>query len=142
MGTEYGRDWRIKVGDGETSETFSVIAGEQSFDWARTSKEIDETTKDDGIYGSTGFGSQSITISVNGKLKLPDEDGLERLAAVAKTHPPICTVEITKGSVVKFKGSVSVGNFSTTHPDDEVCTWKCDLKNHGAPTTDNLGASS
>jgi hypothetical protein len=72
MGTERGLDWRIQIGDGGGPEVFTNIGGEISFDWKRSSEEIDESTKDDGIYGSTSYGQQKIMISVNGNLKLPD----------------------------------------------------------------------
>ena len=141
MGTEYGSTWRVEVGDGQTTESFLTIGGEVSFDWERSSKEIDTSSKDDGAYASSGYGSQSVTITPNGKLKLPDP-GLQRLVALSKLQPPIGNIKVVKGAVVKYSGSMSVGNLSTTHPNDDVCTWKCTLKLAAAPTVDDLGASS
>lgn len=139
MGTEYGKDWRIKIGDGAVPEVFTPIGGETSFDWKRSSQEIDLSDKDSGVYGSSSYGQQKITISVSGNVKLPDV-GLEKAADVAKSAPPEVTVQITKGATVKFEGLVGVGNFSTSHGKDGPVTYSFDLSNIGAPTTDDLGA--
>jgi hypothetical protein len=139
MGTERGLDWRIQIGDGGGPEVFTNIGGEISFDWKRSSEEIDESTKDDGIYGSTSFGQQKISITANGNVKVPDT-GLSALATASKASPPEVNVKIVKGATVKFAGKVAVGNFSTTHNKTGPVTWSCDLMNVGAPTTDNLMA--
>ncbi len=141
MATEQGADWRIEIGDGESgSEGFDPIGGEISFDWGRTSTEQDESTKDDGVYGSTSFGQQKINIRANGNLKLPDP-GISRASTVAKTTRE-ANVRIVKGAIVKFAGPVGIGNFSTTHPKDGPATWSFDMVNRGAPTIDNLGATA
>lgn len=141
MGTEYGKDWRIHIGDGEEAETFTAIGGETSFDWKRSSQEIDESTKDDGMYGSTSYGQQKITFSVAGNVKLPDA-GLQRAATVSKSAPPEVTIRAMKGAVVKYEGRVAIGNFSTTHPKDGPVTYTFDMANKGAPEVDDLGATA
>lgn len=139
MATERGADWRIEVKD--TGTEFDPIGGEISFDWSRSSNEIDESTKDDGMYGSTSYGQQKITFRVNGNVKLPDP-GLTRIASVAKTSPPETIIRVTKGAIVKFEGPVAVGNFSTTHPKDGAVTYTFDMANKGAPTVDDFGAAA
>lgn len=141
MGTEYGKGWRIHIGDGEGVEAFTPIGGELSFEWSRTSNEIDESSKDDGDYGSTGYGAKKISFSVNGNLKLPDP-GLERADEVAKASIPEVNLKVLKGAIVKFAGKVSIGNFSTTHPKEGPCTYSFNMANKGAPTVDNLGAAA
>lgn len=141
MAKEFGKNWRVKIGDGEVSEAFDTIGGEVGFEWSRSSKEIDTSTKDDGQYATRGYGRQTVTIRVNGKVSLPD-DGLERAAEVAKSATPEVNVQITKGAVVKFEGLMAIGNFSTSHPDDDVCTYSFDLSTAEAPETDDLGATS
>jgi predicted secreted protein len=140
MATERGADWRIEV-KGTGAEEFHPIGGEISFDWSRSSNEIDESTKDDGQYGSTSYGQQKISIRANGNVKLPDP-GLSRIAAVSKTSPPETVVRIVKGEIVKFEGPVAVGNFSTTHPKDGPVTYTFDMANKGAPTVDDFGAAA
>jgi predicted secreted protein len=142
MGKEYGKDWRVEIGDGATpTEAFTPIGGEVSFDWSRSSKEIDLSSKDDGQYAATGYGQQSVQVSVNGKVSLPDT-GLEAASDLAKAATPVGNMRIVKGAIVKYEGAMAIGNFSTTHPNDEVCTWKFDLKSAAAPTVDDLGAAA
>lgn len=140
MGTERGLDWRIQIGDGATPEVFTNIGGEISFDWKRSSQEQDESTKDDGIYGSSSFGQQKITFSVNGNVKLPDA-GLEAAFAASKASPPEVNVKVVKGAIVKYAGLVAIGNFSSSFPKDGSATYSFDMVNVGAPTTDDLGAT-
>jgi len=139
MGVEYGKDWRINIGDGEETEAFDVLGGEGSFDWSRQSDEIDLSSKDDGVYKSSSYGQQAITFSVSGKVKLPD-DGLERASEVAKTSPPEVNIKVMKGTIVKYAGKVGIGNFSASFPGDGPATYTFEMKNVGAPTTDDLGA--
>lgn len=141
MGSIYGKDVRIEIGDGASGEAFDQIGGEVSFDWTRSSKEIDLSSKDDGAYAASGYGSQSVTLSINGKLKLPDT-GLERAAAVAKTVPPTCNIRVSRGAITLYEGLMSVGNFSTSFPNDETATYKFEAKSAAAPTIDDLGATS
>lgn len=137
MATERGADWRIEVNG--TGTEFDPIGGEISFDWSRTSNEIDESTKDDGMYGSTSYGQQKINFRVNGNVKLPDP-GLTRISAVSKASPPETIIRVTKGEIVKFEGLVAVGNFSSTHPKDGPVTYTFDMVNKGAPVKDDFGA--
>jgi hypothetical protein len=139
MGTERGLDWRIQIGDGGGPEVFTNIGGEITFDWKRSSEEIDESTKDDGIYGSSSYGQQKITISASGNVKLPDT-GLEGAFATSKAAPPEVSIKIVRAATTKFAGKVAIGNFSTTHNKTGPVTWSFDMVNVGAPTTDDLGA--
>lgn len=141
MGTEYGKDWRIQIGDGEAVEVFTAIGGETNFDWSRSSEEIDLSDKDSGMYGSTSFGLQKITFSVTGNAKLPDT-GLERATEVSRTGPPEVNVKVMKDAIVKFAGRVSIGNFSTTHNKSGPVTYSFSMNNIGSPTIDNLGAAA
>lgn len=139
MAYEYGKAWRIHVGDGAGSEVFSALGGEGSFDWQRQSDEIDFTTKDDAVYKNSGYGLQSITFNVQGKLKLPDT-ALERIDTIAKSGTPEVNIKIMKGATEKFVGAVAVGNFSCSFPSDGAATFSFTARNVGAPSTDNLGA--
>jgi hypothetical protein len=140
MGVEYGKDWRLKIGDGDpVAETFSFIGGEGSLDWKRTSDKIDLSSKEDGVYKSSGWGQQDISFSVSGKLRLPDT-GLERAFDISKTSPPEVNIQVVKGAVVKFACRVGIGNFSNTFATDGPATYSFDMSNIGAPTVDDLGA--
>lgn len=141
MANESGADWRIEIGDGEVEEEFDPIGGEKGFDWQRSSAEIDESTKDDGDYGSTSYGRQKVTFKVNGNLRLPDP-GLQRASTVSKSRPPETNIRIVRGAIVKYAGRVAIGNFSSSHPDEGPVTYTFDMANKGVPTVDNLGATS
>jgi predicted secreted protein len=141
MGVELGKNWRLKIGDGASPEVFTVVGGEGSLDWTRQSKEIDTSSKDTGQYATMAYGRQSVSFKISGKLTLPDT-GLERVADIAQSATPEVNIQITKGSIVKFEGLVSVGNFSTSFPDDDACTYSADMKAAETPTVDDLGATS
>jgi predicted secreted protein len=139
-GTEMGKDWRIQIGDDSDPVVYSPIGGETTFDWKRSSQEIDLSSKDDGIYGSTTYGQQKITFSVSGNLKLPDV-GLLAAEAASKASPPQAPIKVVKGAIVKFAGVVAIGNFSVTAGKDGAVTYTFDASNVGAPDTDDIGAA-
>lgn len=142
MANEYGKDWRIKIGDGATpTEGFDLLGGEGSWDFKRASDQIDLSSKDDGAYKAQGWGQQSITITVNGKLKLPD-DGLERAFDVSKSSPPEVNIQLVKGAIVKFKGKIGIGNFSATGDQAGPVTYSFDMSAVQAPDIDDLGAAA
>ncbi len=141
MSNEFGNDWRIKIGDGATPEVFTVIGGETSLDWTRTSQEQDISDKDTGTYGASSFSQQKITFKIAGNLKLPDA-GLAELDAASKASPPQVMVQVMRGAVVKYKGLVSVGNFSVTAPTVGPVTYTADMVNAAAPITDDLTATA
>lgn len=138
---EYGKDYRIFIGDGQQTEGYLPIGGETSFDWKRSSQEQDISDKDGGIYGSTSYGQQKINFSVSGNLKLPDA-GFEAAFDASKASPPEIDIQVKKGAVIKFAGRVALGNFSATFPTNGPATYSFDMVNIGAPTTDDLGAAS
>lgn len=141
MANEYGKDWRLFIGDGSGTEVFTALSGETSFSFKRASQEIDLSDKDSGIYGSKSYGLQSITISYSGNLKLPDTV-FARLFTVSKSGTPELNVQIKKGAIVKFASKVGIGNFSAEFAKDGPVTWSCDLSNVDAPTVDSLTATS
>lgn len=142
--SQYGKDTRLFIGDGASdpeTETFSPIGGETSLDWKRSSDDVDLSSKDDGQYKSSSYGQQAITFTVQGNLKLPDT-GLQAASDAAKSTTPERNIQIKRGSVVVYQGRVGIGNFSATFPKDGSATYSFDMKNVGAPTIDDLGASA
>lgn len=133
MATEQGRDTRVNIKT--AGDAFVAIGGETSFSFKRNSADLDTSDKDGG---KGSFGQTTISISLSGKLKLPDP-GLVALEAASKANPPEIEVQIMKGEVIRFHGLVAVGNFSGEFP-IELATWSCDLKNAAAPIVDNLTA--
>jgi len=142
MATEQGRETRlyISVGAGEAAVD-TPVGGETSLDWKRASTQLDTSSKDDGIYGSSDYGQQKITISVSGNTKLPDP-GLEAVETASKASPPQASFKIKRGEVVRYAGVMAIGNFSASFPNSGVATYSFDLANAGAPTTDDLTATA
>ncbi len=141
MANEYGKDWRIKIGDGAATEAFDFLGGEGSWDFKRSSDSIDLSSKDDGAYKAQGWGQQAITISVTGNVKLPD-DGLERVVDQSKASPPELNIQIVKGAIVKFHGRVGIGNVSMTGGKDGPVTYSLDFSAVAAPTVDDVAATA
>lgn len=139
MGTEYGKDWRFKIKTASGPDVFTAIGGETGFSWKRSSQEVDLSDKDSGSYGSSSFGQQKVSISVNGNVKLPDT-GIQEVAGVAKSGTPEVEVQIVKGAAVKYHGLSGIGNLSVDAQKDGSVTFSFDTSNIGAPIVDDLGA--
>lgn len=137
MPFELGKDWRLYIGSGGGSETFAALGGEGSLEVQRASDDIDLTSKDDATYKSGSYGLQQITLSVSGKLNLPDT-ALARLETVIKSGNPNVNIQVKKGSTIKFACAVAVGNFSASFPAEGPATYSFNMRNVGAPTTDAL----
>lgn len=140
MGTERGKDWRIEIGDGAMVETHAPVGGEMSFDWNSSRAEIDDSSKDDGDYGSTMHGPRKVSFSFNGVVKLPDA-GLERLSDAYNAGGET-NIRVVKGAVVKFAGRVSIANLNIQAAHGGAVTWSVSASNKGAPTINDLGAAA
>lgn len=136
---EYGKNWRIYISDGATPGVFSPIGGEGSWSKRSSSDSIDLSSKDDGNYKAQGWGQQTVTFSVQGKVKLPDV-GLEQAYDVSKAATPEIVVQLRKGATIKWQGKVGVGNFSLEGPNNGPVTYSFDLSAVEAPTVDDLAA--
>jgi hypothetical protein len=138
--SEQGRETRVQVGDGQNAESFVQCAGETELAWTRASKELDLSSKDDGVYETGGFGQQKVSFKVSGKVKLPDA-GFQRMSDVSKMSPPAEDIKIVRGAVVRYAGQVHVGNFSATFGDG-AATYSYDMIASQVPTVDNLAATA
>lgn len=118
---------------------FTQLGGEGSFELQRASDDIDLTTKDDTTYKNGTFGLMQITLSVSGKVKLPDT-ALTRIDTVARSGTPNVNIQIKKGATVKFACAVGVGNFSASYPADGPATYSFTMRNTAAPGTDAMFA--
>ena len=136
---QYGRDYRVKIDDG--TGAMIMIAGETSWSKKSSSDKIDFSTKDDGSYKAQGYGQRELTISVSGKVKLPDA-GISRVQAVEGSSPPEVRMQIVKtaGSVVIFDGLVGIGNFSVEAPSNGAIPYSFDATAAAAPTVNSLDA--
>ncbi len=136
---EYGKNWRIYISNGATPPVFSPIGGEGSWSKRSSSDSIDLSSKDDGQIKAQGWGQQTVTFSVQGKVKLPDT-GLEEAYDVSKADVPEVEIQLRKGAAIKWQGEVGVGNFSLEGANNAPVTYSFDLTAVTAPTVDDLAA--
>ena len=141
MSNEYGKNWRLAIGDGAVPEVFTPIGGETSLSFTRSSQEQDISDKDTGIYGASSYGQQKIAFKVSGNLKLPDA-GLEAVIDASKDNPPEVMIQLKKGGIIKYHGKVAIGNLSTEFPTVGPATYSADMANAGVPIVDDLGAAA
>ncbi len=134
-----GKDVKLFVGDGAGSEVFTALGGEGSLSWARSSTEVDLSSKGDP--GLSTYVNPKLTLSASGKLKLPDT-ALERIDTVAKSSTNEVNVEVKRGAVVLFKCAVGIGNFTTDFPNEGVATFSFNMGCVATPDIDDLGATS
>jgi predicted secreted protein len=136
---KYGKDYRIKISDGNATPAYLVVSGEGNFSLKRNSDKIDLSSKDDGFYKAVGAGQQEVGISVAGKLKTPDA-GFGRLTSVSTTVPPETNIQIVYGAnaVVVFQGNVAISNLSYSASNNGAVDWTCELYCSDAPTIDNI----
>ncbi len=140
MATRYGKDYRLKIKTG--AATFILIGGEQQLTRKGSSREIDTSSKDDGLYETSGQGQKKITLSVSGKVKLPDE-GLEAVYEAQKSAVPegeFQIVHVLTGAVV-FQAPMSIGNWSDSFNNNEAVPYSFDLNLTAAPTIDDIAAT-
>jgi predicted secreted protein len=123
---KYGKDYRIKISDGNATPAYLVVSGEGNFSLKRNSDKIDLSSKDDGFYKAVGAGQQEVGISVAGKLKTPDA-GFGRLQIVYGAN-----------AVVVFQGNVAISNLSYSASNNGAVDWTCELYCSDAPTIDNI----
>ena len=135
MAHQYGRDWRIYLATG--ASTFAPIGGEGSWDQKRSSDSVDLSSKDDGQLKAEGFGQQSITFSLQGKVKLPDA-GFEHAFDLQKTPDVSTVMQLRNKDQIVYEGPVSIGNFSMSGQNGQAVTYSFDLKATALPGVDDL----
>jgi predicted secreted protein len=135
--TEFGKDWRLQFGDGQATEAFVTLAGEKGFSWKIGSNDVDTSDKD-GPAGVLIPGR--ITFSVKGNVKLPDA-GMTRVYAAVKSGA-IVNMKALKGTVVKYSGPVTIGNFSADFDSDGPAPYSFDMANAATPSVNDLGATA
>lgn len=135
---QYGKNWRIYISDGAAG--FDPIGGEGSWSKRTSSETVDLSSKDDGNIKAQGWGQSTVTFSVQGKVKLPD-DGLEQAYSVANEAVPEIPIQLRNGAAIVWQGTVGIGNFSMDGPKDGPVSYSFDMTAVSAPTVDNLAAT-
>lgn len=140
-GSEYGKDWVVAAGVAGSPETFTEIGGQTSLDWKTSTDKIDLSTKEDGNLKVQGFGQSTIDFTVQGKVKIPDT-ALSLIYTASQASPPVIDIQVKKGAVIKYEGSVGIGNFSTSAPNADAVTYSFDMSAAAVPTVNDLMAAS
>jgi predicted secreted protein len=141
MSYQYGKDWRVQVGDTAEPPVWTNIGGEGKFDKKSSPDKIDFTTKDDSGVKAMGFGLTSIDLSVDGNLKVPDA-GLTKIQTATKASPAQAPIRIIgPGAVVKFQCLMAVAPLDISGDDKGAVTFSLALTAMAAPTVDDLMAT-
>lgn len=139
MANQFGKEYRIYVGDGdEEDEVFTAIGGETSFSYQANTPDIDLTDKDGA---KTSYGTRSHKFALKGNLKLPDV-GFSALYAASKASPPHVNIQVKRGAVIKWQGLVAVGNMNYDADTNGPIPFTADLSNADTPVVDNLVAAA
>jgi predicted secreted protein len=137
----YGRDVIIKISDGApTTPVFTAIGGQTTISKKVSSDKIDFSSKDDGRIKSSGFGQQEVTFSLAGKLKIPDV-GFSKLQTVSNASPPEIDIQICRGTIILYAGTIGVGNLSWDAAVNGAVNYTADLTAVALPTTDDVTAT-
>jgi predicted secreted protein len=136
---ELGKNYRLKVEDPETPDSYITVGGEQRLSFSSSPDTIDASSKDDGNYKVEFYGQQKIALTVAGKVKLPDA-GLSALDAAAKGSATISVKIVnTKGAGSDvFECVMNVGNRQVDFDDQQAANYSFSLSLAAAPTTDSL----
>jgi predicted secreted protein len=140
MAKRLGKDYRLFVGDGASPEVFAELAGQRGLSFNATPNFFDTSSKDDYPFATQGAGRQTLNITVDGVLDLPDTTGIEALntaqiAGTAKT----CQIvyEGVSPSVVTFQGSMFI-QIAFDYGDEAPATYTVTLSPAAAPTVNDL----
>lgn len=137
MGTlQLGKDVRLTVEDPDNAGQYISVGGEGRLSFQASPDTIDGASKDDGNYKVEYFGQQKISITLAGKVKLPD-DGLAALDDASRTNAAI-SVKIVKGVTVLFHGDMTVGNRQADWDNAQAASYSFSLGLAAAPTVDAL----
>lgn len=145
MAKKLGHEYKLFVGDGEVSESFTQIAGQTGLTRDGSTALIDQSSKTTGQIAIQAPGRKTLTITCTGKAELPDANGLERVYAIQKEYPqepanfqvrvdPFTDPE----DDVVFAGSMYVSNFSLDDPDQDNSTFSFQITCADTPTVDGL----
>lgn len=141
MAKKLGNDYRLFVGDGAGSETFTQIAGQRSLKYDRKATTIDISDKTSAPYGLKAPGNFNVQIDCEGVVDLPDTNGLSRSETLFKARTAgnyqIRKSPFSSGDIV-FAASCYTLDCSPDYPKDAESTYTIQLGLAAVPTTDTL----
>lgn len=145
MAKKLGHEYKLYIGDGEVSETFTQIAGQTGITRDGSTTLIDQSSKTTGQIAIQAPGRKTLTFTCTGKLEVPDANGIEAVYALQKVYPQVpANFQIRVDPFtdpeddVVFAGSMYVSNWSDDAPDQDNATYSFQLTCAEAPTIDYL----
>lgn len=134
MAKEDGVNVLLKVGDGEASETFTTLAGQENTELQIEVAEIDFTAKDSGDDGEYAPGRKRYTITCSGKTKWGDSvAALEDLLTAVQTGAAINCQAVVNSDGDAYEASwIASGGISGQ--DKEATRYSFTLRNAGTVT--------
>lgn len=137
MAKQKGRLLLIKIGDGETSEVFTVLCGLRSKTISLNNSEIDVTTADcttpEGpLWTEVLDGVKRMTVSGNGYFK--DEAAELRLNTVAMADTPVANFQLIVPDFGTFAGAFFVGSVEYGGEQEDGVTYSLSLASSGEVT--------
>lgn len=140
-----GEHYRLFV---NKAGVYHQIAGEVGFQPSRQTNMRDQSAKGDLGYAVKSPGKTDVTMACNGKLQLPDADGIERIHGLAKTRTAELyqirvdpTFAFASGTEI-FQASMYASDFSAPGAnDDDNATFSFNLTLAEPPTLDQLTPS-
>lgn len=141
MTQRLGQDYQLFVDDG--AGTFNPVAGQTGLTRDGSTNLINTSSKTTGKYDTQAPGRAALTLTVNGKLDLPDANGFERVSAIEAVYPQqsadfqLREAPFAVGDVV-FQAPMFVSNLNTDFPDQDNATYSFQLTLDGPPTVDDL----
>jgi len=137
MAKQKGRLMLVKIGDGEASETFTVLCGLRSKTLAINNSEIDVTTPDCADPGGPLWtevltGVKRISVSGNGYFKAEAPE--QRMNEVAMAADSIANFEVIVPDFGTFAGAFIVSSVDYGGEQEDGVTYSLSLESSAAVT--------
>lgn len=133
MAKKHGRLVRIKLGNGLSPETFTVIAGAKEDSLSISIGEIDVTDKDDMPWRQLLEGGlQSISMSCSGLLETDRSGIVSSPDMVAKAMTgAIDTYQFAIDGIGTFEGNFQIRSYEAGGPDQEAGSFSASFESSG-----------
>lgn len=130
MAEQKGREYILKMGDGEVSETFATIGGGRSLAISIGNTSVDVTSKDDaGIRKLLeGGGETAVSITLSGVYKDDAIIGLLRGYSLVNTHRNFQVVIPGSTSNGTYEGEFQIMTFDEAGENNDVGTYSLSLE--------------
>lgn len=137
MTKQLGRKFLIKIGDGESTEAFTVLCGLTSKSFEINDAEIDVTTADcndpgGALWTEVLSGVKRVSVSGNGLFK--NEASETRLKDVKMSSSAICNFQVIIPGFGMFEAAYHIGTLGLGGEQEGGVTYSLSLGSTGAVT--------